>query len=275
MRLRLGLLDPAAEDEIDAFVEALTHDAPDGQSAHVFPVRLRAYSEDQPRDDSGRWSSDGGGGGGSDTTGRLDAESEDVQSAAGRLRGDAERIEPRVTADMHDLESVSGGELVGLDARLKSQGSLARKLATDPDYVAGGLTLGEREAKIKDSIRYTIQLDEDRYEEGARAALDEARGKGYTVTTKNAWKERSSGYAGFHASLSKEGEPTIELQFHTATTFRAKEFGFPDRGLPASHVLYEELRVETDPVKASAIQAKVDALWGPIRAGAPRGALNL
>lgn len=249
--------------------------APGRPAAVARSTTLRAYDDDQPRDEGGRWTSGGGGGAAAPAaTGYLERDSPEVKAAAGRLRGAAERSEPKITADMRALEEVSGGKLIGLDFRLKSEGSLARKLATDPDYVEQGLTLEEREARVKDSVRYTLELDEENYASGAQAAIDAARAQGYDVTTSNAWA-RGEGYAGYHATLRAEGQPAVELQFHTAASFTAKEIGNPEAGIPASHVLYEALREETNPGRVAELKGQIAALWAPVRAGMPAGALSM
>lgn len=216
----------------------------------------------------------GGSSSGSEGTGRLDPESSGVAAAARDLRAEAEAAEPQITADMQAIAEVSGGRLEGLDFRLKSESSLARKLATDPDYVAKEMTLEERSAAVKDSVRYTQILTPENYADGVRESLDEAHNLGYETTTSNAWS-RPDGYAGFHATLSKEGQPRVELQFHTAESFKAKEFGDPEHGVPASHVIYEKLRVETNPSTRASLERQVAALWAPVRASMGNFTLGL
>lgn len=206
--------------------------------------------------------------------GYMSVDDIEIVKAAGRLSAASIAAEPAITADMHVIASVGGGELEGLDFRLKSDESIRRKLATDSDFAGKQMPVHQREAAMKDVNRYTQIYSEHEYSAGVERSRVKAEELGYHVTPKNGWRDNDSGYAGYHMTLRKEGFPPVELQFHTKASFRAKEIGDPPR-VPASHKLYESLRTTRYKPKKLRIQAEIDALWAPIRATMPPGATLL
>lgn len=105
--------------------------------------------------------------------------------------------EPKLTSDMEAIsESVPGSELVGLEFRLKGEDSLRRKVATDL-LENPNMSTKEALSEIKDSVRYTMKIPDDRYVDGVNDAVSELRAKGYeNMSWKNTW--RSNGYKGIN-----------------------------------------------------------------------------
>lgn len=85
-------------------------------------------------------------------------------SAARRLVARAEVDDPPITGMMRAVVDGSGGLLVGLDHRIKTVESLARKLA---DLVADDPTLTVEDAAlgVYDVLRYTVVAEADVYVE--------------------------------------------------------------------------------------------------------------
>jgi len=145
----------------------------------------------------------------------------------------AQGAEPRITQSMQDISSsVPGSQLVGLDYRLKSEDSFKRKLATsiieNPD-----LTMSEHLADMKDSVRYTMRVDQD-YGGGVQHAVDTLQAQGYEpVKFKNTWG--GDGYQGINSMWRDPSTGQVfEVQFHTAESFDAKM---------VTHDLYEQARL--------------------------------
>ncbi len=161
----------------------------------------------------------------------------------------SQQAEPRITQSMQDIAGdVPGSRLVGLDYRLKSEDSFKRKLATaiqeNPD-----LSLSEHLADMKDSVRYTMQVDQD-YSHGVQHAVDTLLDQGYEpVKFKNFWG--GEGYQGINSMWRdpRTGQ-VFEVQFHTQESFDAKM---------VTHELYEQARLpDTSPEERARLNAEQD-----------------
>jgi hypothetical protein len=210
------------------------------------------YSPDQERDERGRFGSGSGGSTSSNTHGgytlkdpknkQSTTASKEAQQLAESKRNDGLKSEPAITKAMIDLANANGATMVGLDHRLKSEDSLARKIDDD----AKNEFDGNREAaaeNINDSVRYTMQFSADSYSESVASTLKDLEEQGYEMRVKNFWQEGNA-YKGINVAVTAGDGTKFELQFHTAQSFDIKE--------NEAHSLYEQYRVETDPeIKAS------------------------
>ena len=163
-----------------------------------------------------------------------------VQVRADQLIAQAQAEEPQVTEILTALATELGGELYGLDNRLKTRDSLVRKIETklheDPAIEHPG------EAWIKDALRYTLLVSDQ--PQGAHVAairtiLTRLEARGYRVAqVKNYWP-RGDNYSGTNCVLSAPSGLTWELQLHTPLSLKTKSLGRDS---------YEELRLVTTPV---------------------------
>ncbi|MGH3467460.1 MAG: hypothetical protein ACRDQF_07000, partial [Thermocrispum sp.] len=142
--------------------------------------------------------------------------------------------EPGITGVMAEIAgAVPRGELVGLEFRVKSAGSLKRKVATalleDPNVDVAHVLAG-----LKDTVRFTLQVPDGHYVAGVEHAVGVLRGRGFEVVSfKNTWG--SQGYQGINAAFREPGSGVVfELQFHTPASFEAKM---------GNHELYEQARL--------------------------------
>jgi hypothetical protein len=125
--------------------------------------------------------------------------------------------------DLSALAKASGGKQEGLEYRLKTKESLARKLeTTNPE-------------NINDSLRYTITYPSENIGAGANKVMKQLEDAGYTkVKVKNTFKPGSP-YKGINTTFkTPDGQP-FELQFHTPESFNTKQ--------NLTHGMYEELRL--------------------------------
>lgn len=137
--------------------------------------------------------------------------------------------EPPITAILRQMES-DACSLQGLDSRLKSEESLARKIQSDA--AADGITEDEAAAKIADVLRYTLCIREDEYAATVKATLQKLTDAGCSVIKfKNTWG--GFGYRGINSQLKTPGGYVFELQFHTPASYNAKE---------EAHKNYEAIR---------------------------------
>jgi hypothetical protein len=183
--------------------------------------------------------------------------------AADKALAHARAAEPRITDAMKALaHKTPGAKMVGLDYRLKGEGSFKRKLATDL-LERPGDTIGDALARMKDTIRYTMELPDSSYTSEVNNILHELAVKGYqNITFKNTWD--SSGYRGINSTWRDPVSGRIfELQFHTPDSFYAKM---------ETHGLYERIRLPgVSPEEVARLEEEQKRIFGavPIPDGAP------
>lgn len=164
---------------------------------------------------------------------------DEANALAKKLREKMVDAEPQLTADMVEIADANFGTMMGLQYRLKSEKSLARKIKTDSQEYGGDM---ERATEnVSDGLRYTVVFDEENYAEGVLSTFATLHDKGYQVSrTKNFW-QKGDAYQGINAKILHPSGFEVELQFHTPDSFDVK-----DR---KSHNIYEMYREETDTKK--------------------------
>lgn len=154
--------------------------------------------------------------------------------AAQGVSARASAAEPALTQAIQGTTEQLGGQMLGLENRLKTADSLKRKIAND----AQALSVSPEKAagRIADAVRYTASFEPDKLVAGVEAVLARLQQEGSVVVKlKNTWLDPSSSYKGINVQLrSPSGEP-FELQFHTPGSFRAKEM--------ETHAIYERMRL--------------------------------
>lgn len=175
---------------------------------------------------------------GEDVEGMADGEPDLSQyepaavAEADQIAFSASMLEPSTTAFLQGVAGETGGQMMGLQHRLKTKESLTRKI--DDRMRSGNLTAQEVGSTISDSLRYTMMFDPKKYSAGVEATLAELSKQGFQARTKNYWIAGSP-YKGINVALtSPDGKP-VELQFHTPKSLLVKEH--------ANHYLYEEQRI--------------------------------
>jgi len=161
------------------------------------------------------------------------------QTHAEALHQGAKEREPDLTRLLQTLARDHGASLHGLEHRLKSVESLARKIQTDVEL--GKATLPAN-VVIEDALRYTMLIWDDprgRYDKVTRTVLRELESRGHQVRlVKNYWP-RGDTYAGLNCVLAFADGFHWELQFHTPGSLAAVQEG---------HDLYEILRLPGTPL---------------------------
>jgi hypothetical protein len=141
--------------------------------------------------------------------------------------------EPGVTQSVQGATEAMGGEMIGLEHRLKSAESLTRKIATD--MANEGLTAEQASGRIADAVRYTSSFPPERLVEGVQATLRQLESEGNQVLKlKNTWLDEASSYKGINVQMKAPDGQVFELQFHTPESFWAKDEG--------THAIFEEMR---------------------------------
>src|SRR6266540_3392336 len=186
-------------------------------------------------------------------------------SAADAFLDSARQAEPRITTAVRDLAERVGGELYGLDDRLKGPDSVKRKLADELSR-RPAQTVAAALAMMRDAVRYTVGIPDSRYASGAQAAVDALSEGGYDpVKLTNSWGE-PGGYRGINSFWrDPETGQVFELQLHTPASFEAKS---------AMHdALDQPIRTPTDPTDPAELvrlRARLDEVFAlvPVPDGA-------
>nr|WP_197325729.1 XopAD/skwp family type III secretion system effector [Ralstonia solanacearum] len=152
----------------------------------------------------------------------ANAPAPDVGQAIRVLAGHARRMEAEITPMLRSIAHATGAQLVGLDHRLKSPGSLKEKLK---QLVAHRqLTLEDAVPLVNDALRYGITLPPGDFAAGCRriqAALDE---QGHArVKLVNHFTKQYEPFSAVNLTLRNPEGHLWEIQFHTPRTFELKE----------------------------------------------------
>ena len=162
------------------------------------------------------------------------ATTEQVQAkeVAGKHIERMKKIEPKITSDLSKIAAETNAQMAGLEYRLKTEVSLARKIVKDADEKS--VSLQEADKKIRDVLRYTMLRDEKNFTDGYFATQDALIKNGYRIErVKNTWKDGAV-YKGVNTIIADSHGNEFELQFHTRKSLEVKEGEL--------HKLYEKQR---------------------------------
>lgn len=159
----------------------------------------------------------------------------EAKAQAAQLHANAAKVEPALTKAMTAVAASQGNTMAGLDFKLKSQDSLARKIATDA--MAQNITTQHAASAITDAVRYTMVAKPANYTSSAMATVQQLRGEGYTLQVKNYW-QKGDAYQGINIAAKSPSGTKFELQIHTQQSFESKN--------TVVHPLYEKYRASTD-----------------------------
>lgn len=149
------------------------------------------------------------------------------------------KLEPAITVDVVNAVSSFGGQMFGLDYRLKQPTSLATKIAIDSQEFTENHTvknaIKKAAANVKDCIRYTAVFPTNRLADGYKQTKRLLSVKGYKeIRCKNFYLSYEKGESQQKAIQSVFSAPDgtlFEFQFHTINSLGIKEI---------NHVLYKE-----------------------------------
>lgn len=145
--------------------------------------------------------------------------------------------EPKITQNLIDVAKANGGQMYGLDFRLKQETSLARKIINDANDEYGG-DLSKAAGKIKDAVRYTMVFDDNGFTKSYKDTKSTLEAAGYEeMRCKNFWdkysKDTGNPIKSVQSVFRSPDGTLFELQFQTYNSQGAKEI---------SHPMYEKQR---------------------------------
>jgi len=186
------------------------------------------------------------------------------QVVAARWITRARAAEPATTRLLADLAREEGGELVGLEHRLKSAAATVSKIERvrekEPDTAL-------EDVVVYDALRYTLVFADEppgRHDEAVRRTLEALEAAGHTVEkVKNYWP-RGDSYSGTNCVLTSPDGLPWELQFHTPASYATKT---------STHDDYERMREDDTPVtERRRLFDAMKALWDAVPV--PKGILD-
>jgi len=151
--------------------------------------------------------------------------------------------EPQMTTSLGNLVQGLDGHLAGLDFRIKSESSLARKITEISQ--TRGIPAADAIKLVTDSLRYTAIFSEKDLVEKARTITTGLAGNGYSIKKIRNYFGSGTNYEGLHLVFSN-GDITFELQFHTEESYRIKSLNHEDYEVNRSSNVSKELKDLTD-----------------------------
>lgn len=146
----------------------------------------------------------------------------EVAKVTKELRDKYAKEEPKITGTMQDLAGKHGLQMVGLQARLKSEMSLGRKIESEKDHPDYGGSAKKAADDMSDVVRYTMRAQPGEYGSKVRKVIEDLQSQGYSARIKNYWTPGQP-YRGMNVALTDPKGLKIELQFHTPDSLRVKD----------------------------------------------------
>lgn len=181
-----------------------------------------------------------------------------------------------ITEDVVNICTKHGGDMAGLEHRLKGVASLSGKIYSEwlkdseknPDE-----PLRKYAENIIDNVRYTSVVQNSEITAHVDKVLSDFESKGYRIVKcKNTFKKEAQ-YKGVNCNLVTPDGYTFELQFHTPESMNAKEQLVKRDGKwtkatsneflskYASHKYYEELRAGAVGERKKYLDYKLISMW--------------
>lgn len=158
-----------------------------------------------------------------------------IQSITNSIYQNAKKVEPRITKDITSIVSNSKSTMHGLEHRLKTKDSIARKIKTDA--LEKNTTIRDSAKQIKDAVRYTVLSNDDTFVNSYNMVKDGLENLGYKeVRCRNYFDEYRKGnvkHKSVQSVFKDRGGYLFEIQFQTPSSQDAK-----DKKIP----IYEERR---------------------------------
>lgn len=172
------------------------------------------------------------------------------RSAAKELLTKRKSEEPGITNLVVESVTNKGGKMEGLDFRLKSEESLARKIATDS--AKNKISIEHAVKDITDVNRYTGIFSKESLINNAQLVDKNIQASGFTlIKVKNTFGQPGA-YQGLHYIYQHPNGRIFELQFHTPESIKIKN---------QAHKLYETSRVTEDKQLKKYLDQKMAEMW--------------
>ena len=149
--------------------------------------------------------------------------------AVRQIYENAHEAEQIITNDMVDIASDVGGELSGLEYRMKTPESMTNKIARDraAGEVADGVSDADVASRFSDLVRYTQTGSTETLSQQITQTLSALEARGYRINKfKNRFDNPVGGYKDIMVQLEHiQTGQKVELQFNTPKNLSIKEEG--------------------------------------------------
>lgn len=255
------------------------------------------YSEDQPRDEDGRWSGGAGGeGGSSDSGGKEPKEGDGNKPVAGfsagvKARNDDEKVQAAkdgwYAASPFSADRFGGDKKAAMDAALKAAAPMQKQLGDAGRAIGAKLGLEFHDPGVKtDRARIDEKIEQrggtERVTDLSRGGFEietphqaaaiaaELAAHGFEVAEEN-WNLTKLGYVDKALQIRGPNGLIGEVQIVEKGMYEAKNQG-------GGHATFKQWQKETDPAKRAALEEKQRGIYGKVTSGYGadwRAALNL
>jgi len=177
---------------------------------------------------------------------------EPPSSYAENLSNRAIKYEPRITRSMKGIASDTGATLNKLEFRLKTSGSIERKMAKLAKENPGA-SMKLIAARIEDSVRYTAIAPTKNFASIVNQIDLQLSKQGYKLQKVTNYYGKKGPYQGINAKYyDPKSKLTFEVQFHTKQSVAIVE---------KNHLLYEKTRVSTNLEFIDELNAQMIKNW--------------
>ena len=181
--------------------------------------------------------------------------------AAGKMRKNILSNSPAIQQDIVGVAGDIDAQLRDMSLSMKGDGALAREIADNYmeqqnlELVFDSTTIVKVEDvadNVSDALIYTFEIPDDRYIDDVQRALRDFSERGYKFDQepKNYWRilDEREPYNGIDVNLIAPNGTKIEVQFHTPSSYRAKETMKPllerQRAAGVSPTTFDEIQTE-------------------------------
>jgi hypothetical protein len=155
-------------------------------------------------------------------TGLADPDSQQAQAMV-RLMDGARRMETQVTPALRALLSPAGGNLGNFSDRFKSAYALREKLARICEEE--GVDEAQAAEQVNDVLRYYAVFPAKEFGTGAHNVIEGLAGQGFECIKWSNTFAPGTRYKGINAAFRTAEGGVFELQFHTPSSFKARQLG--------------------------------------------------
>ncbi len=154
---------------------------------------------------------------------KLSKYSPEVRALAAKILDRARSEDPETTKMLKEISGELGGEMAGLEFRIKGEESLCRKITNEA--VEDGISADESAAKVTDALRYTVTYEPDQLVDKSKAMQAKLKEKGF-VKYDDKWRNYFGPGGIYHGYNTVMWNPDtgqkFELQYHTPESFHIK-----------------------------------------------------
>ncbi|KKN64672.1 hypothetical protein LCGC14_0489410 [marine sediment metagenome] len=185
-------------------------------------------------------------------------------SYANELSSHAKKYEPGITRSMKGITSDTGASLNKLEFRLKTAGSMERKMAKLAQKHPS-MSMEQIAKGIQDTVRYTVVAPTKNFASIVNQIDLQLSRQGYKLKKVTNYYGKKGPYQGINAKYyDPRSKLTFEVQYHTKQGVSIVE---------KNHLIYEKARVSTNPEIVEALNAQMIKNWDNFVM--PQGAENL